>query len=133
MSARLNHMQVLHSFARVSWASIPRYLRSPFVWGVVVLMLVSTSSAWAWEIKVVDEQGLTRAVRETVENQTVRIVIAGDEHPLRAVLVNVDGIASDVDGVREDLNTIMFRSVSEGTWRIVLTPKREIRSVAINR
>ena len=76
------------------------------------------SDAVAAELRVVDTQGLIRAVRVVRDVTTVTVMV---EEPKGAkgecVLTNVDGIASERREAISGSGACVFQGVAAGTWQ----------------
>jgi len=95
-------------------------------------MLLSLSfPSWCLAERLIIEgpQGLRRLVQEVQGVVTVQITLPRQSKQ-KPVLVNVDGIASDVQGEGQGL-TLVFRRVAAGTWRIKGPRKLRIDSVKV--
>lgn len=86
---------------------------------IVALLVFSRDSAWAGELRIVDQRGLIRVVRAIKDPVSVRANISGpcDIATCEASLINQDGLAAEVLGVAAG-GKIKFVGVSEGTWQI---------------
>ena len=73
-------------------------------------------SVMAAEIRIVDANGLTRAVRAVEGGGNVTLHLA-NEGKSGGTLVHTDGLASDISGVARGTE-VVFLKVRNGTWRI---------------
>lgn len=96
-------------------------------WLVLVAM-----PAYAGEVKVVDRRDLVRAVRVVSSRGTVRVEVSGDVGRAVASISNVDGVAADVKGTLDGSSAVVFRGVSDGTWRLNLADGIEVMRVTIS-
>jgi len=82
-------------------------------------------SAYAGKIQIVDSDGLTRAATNTTGTTQVVVTLRGkgDKKSATLTLSNIDGIASDIQGVTQPSGNIIFRGVSAGRWKIMVKGK----------
>lgn len=100
------------------------------------MMALRIDSAWAGELRILDSQGLIRAVSVIRERGSVEIVLQheGPDQPEGElpVLTSQSGIASDVVAEALTADRFLFRGVSEGIWRIRLRDAhRVLREVRV--
>jgi|GEM_PF-3957748 len=102
---------------------------------VLLFSLLLTSLVWAGDLRIVDEQGLLRAVRNAPGPMTVivQVDIIGHTSGVAPTLVlsNVDGISPDIKGREEGYGRFLFEGVKDGTWKLHVKPEqliiREVR------
>lgn len=99
-----------------------------------VLLLAAPLFAHAAELKIVDNMGLTRAVKEVSESGAVTVELrrtgeADGSAEMKMDLSNVDGIASDINGVAQNSSMFSFQRVPAGTWKIKSSKKNVSISV----
>jgi hypothetical protein len=77
---------------------------------------------WAQDsqIKIIDSNGLTRAVRILRSKATVQVTIRSNLPEQSVTLEAVDQALASINGVRED-DQIFFKQVASGIWRISLS------------
>lgn len=89
-----------------------------------LIFFLLPQSLWAADVKIVDFDGLLRAVKKVKDKATVEIVVAIKEKGTRSadlpLLTNRSGIASDIEAQPIDLTTYRFENVGDGTWRVRL-------------
>jgi hypothetical protein len=102
---------------------------------LVMIVAISTllvhESAMADEVRIVDNHGLTRALK-VIESSRSKVVVtvASSQDSVRAVLQRSDTLGSDILGALQE-NTITFADVPAGTWQLVVTPALSIQSVKV--
>ena len=88
--------------------------------GVVTIFccgaLILPASGMAADIRIVDANGLTRAVR-TVKDSAIVTLHLAKEPRSGGTLVHTDGLASDIRGMAQKTE-VVFSHVRNGTWRI---------------
>ena len=92
---------------------------------VGVLMIVGIvllpASGQTSELRIVDQQGLNRAVKVIQDRANVIVDLTdqtADSKALSCRLVHTEGLASDLPCQSINNQRIVFRNVSPGTWRI---------------
>jgi len=87
---------------------------------LLALVLCAPSVVSAAELKVLDEMGLTRAVKRINNGATVVAQVGNGNAAEAARLSHVDGLAPDISGTRQADGSFVFSGVTEGTWRLVV-------------
>ncbi len=112
-------------------------------WIFTAFLAMGVHNAYAAELRVLDQKGLSRAVRVVSGRGSVvvRLSRATQESAAHLVLAPVDVISRDVEGepepeesgpITEQSVVVRFSSVREGTWQLKGQPgPSEILSVAI--
>ncbi len=80
---------------------------------------LSSSLAYAAELKVVDTTGLVRSARVVQDDGEVEVAFIGDTHSgIICTLKNVDGLAPDRSVPASPAHTCVFPGVPAGTWQL---------------
>ena len=82
-------------------------------------LVCSSAAAHAADVRIVDEQGLTRAIKTVKTEAEVVIELVTPDSHASFVLSHADGIAGDRPGSVTADGKLHFEGVREGTWRIV--------------
>ena len=97
-----------------------------------VLLVLMVPCAYAGQIKIVDQRGLTRAVRKVPDKARVIIKVnTATENASEITLSNIDGMGGDVAGRAGESTQIVFENISEGTWEIRGAKKVAVSEVKI--
>jgi hypothetical protein len=95
-------------------------------------MLALSTTAQAGELRIIDAQGLIRAVKDIQDEATVTVRLSQAVTSDAALLSPINGLSGDLKGrpVKED--AIQFERVSAGSWKIVVkTPGISVRAVEL--
>jgi hypothetical protein len=97
---------------------------------LVALLLPALSSAA--DLKILDELGLTRAIKPLSAPTTITVDFQTNRNVDGAKLINESGLAGDISGGRLSQSRFQFSGVSPGTWRIQSIPAgSKVQSVKI--
>lgn len=106
-----------------------------FTFGVILLAFLSQGGqAFAGELKVLDQRGLVRAVRDV---QTVAVVSIQTSGPAEeANLVNTDGLAAPIAPATPGAAPLgamllVFNGVGPGTWQLKASSPIAVKSIDI--
>lgn len=101
------------------------FLRLRNIFFLFILFLYFPFQVFA-EIKVIDEQGLTRAYHFTTGTASVRFKVESKEtNNIHVKMVNLDGLAADIETIYYE-SEILIPGIEQGTWRISLRPQSAI-------
>lgn len=96
------------------------------------VILLSSSKAAAGELRILDSQGLVRAVKEIGDEATVVVRLSQAATTETALLTPVNGLSGDIKGKAVKDGSLEFDRVSVGIWKIVVkTPGVSVRSVEL--
>ena len=82
-------------------------------------LIVSSIPCCAEEIKIVDDKGLTRAIK--VAKEAKRVVLSTSEGVTECRATNVDGVVGD-KVEKAQSGSCVFSSLHTGTWQIQVKP-----------
>ena len=97
-------------------------------WACLLISILSLChTAFAAELRVIDNLGLTRAVSSIGESAVITISLLPDgkeshQEEITVVLSNIDGLSPDLKGQPSNRLQYIFNRVRNGTWRIILEP-----------
>ena len=94
-----------------------------------VLVLISSASHAA-ELRIVDQRGLTRAIKD-IQNTANVVVVLESEIDGAVKLRSVERIASDIQPNLKSKKKIIFPNVSSGHWRLEFENKQIPKEVRI--
>lgn len=95
--------------------------------------LISSNSALAGELTILDQHGLQRVIEEISAPRIVRVELSDRSKELRfAKLISIDGFAPDVIADVSSVGQALFSPVSPGRWQLKLDPEVQIRSVELD-
>lgn len=98
----------------------------------IVLLALSLSlvaEASAGELKVLDQRGLVRAVRDVQSSATIHVQTSG---PVEEVsLVNTDGLAAPLSPATPGGPELVFNGVGSGTWQLKASSPIAVKGIEI--
>lgn len=102
--------------------------RAHLLFLIFISICFYVASALAGEVRVVDQDGLVRALKVT--ESPVRVFVRASKDLNDMVLSPVGGIQSEFSAEPLREGTIQFRNVTKGTWKLSASSK-DIIEVAI--
>ena len=96
---------------------------------IILLTLLLTSTALAERLRIVDQKGLTRAVRSI--DKPASVVVSLKNAAESVSLIQTNGVAAEIPGQAVGKNTVQFNNVSPGTWKLSWTGKTKVLNVEI--
>ena len=82
-----------------------------------VLIFLAALELYADELRIIDDRGLTRAIKDINAPAEVTAVFS-DSFKGTVKLESVDGISSDISAKTESKTEVLFSNVPNGLWRL---------------
>jgi len=98
---------------------------------ILTLAIFNLQSAFAAELKVVDDRNLVRAVRVVSAPAAVKVTFKESSSSGASISIsNIDGVQQDLSASIEN-NSARFSNVREGTWKLKVPAGMKVAKVEV--